>query len=123
MRLIVGGMQNNVAYNEKTKGEFMIHDEEKCKKCFLSPDICGAKNEETCDRIYDSKIAVNWACFKEIAGLVLSILIILTIFVFAYVGMDKIKDMPIPFSIVVIFMVGSICFILFIIKRLLYKKY
>jgi len=37
-----------------------------CKKCFLSPDMCGAKNDEQkCERIYESKWSMKWDIVKD----------------------------------------------------------
>lgn len=51
-----------------------------CKKCFLSPDMCGAKNDEhTCNRIYENKWSMRWVEMKEFAKFV-----ILFSFLFAF---------------------------------------
>jgi hypothetical protein len=49
---------------------------DKCKTCFLSPEICGAKNEQICDKIYDSKWHMRWELFKEFAPIVFLMLFI-----------------------------------------------
>lgn len=39
-----------------------------CKNCFLSPEMCNAKNdEEKCERIYENKWSMRWEEFKEFA--------------------------------------------------------
>lgn len=40
----------------------------KCKKCFLTPDMCGVKDDEQkCEEIYESKGSMRWEIFKEFA--------------------------------------------------------
>jgi len=42
-------------------------NQKKCKKCFLSPDICGANSEKECNSIYENKWRMYWEEFKEFA--------------------------------------------------------
>ena len=52
----------------------------KCKKCFLSPDMCGAKyDKQKCSCIYENKWHMFW---DEIRELVVIAMLIVFVFVF-----------------------------------------
>ena len=49
----------------------MKNNKNKCTKCFLTPDTCGAHNRpEVCNKIYESKWSMFWEDIKEFGPIV-----------------------------------------------------
>lgn len=45
--------------------QIMSYRCEKCSKCFLDSDMCGATNEQNCQELYENKFSMNMSIFFE----------------------------------------------------------
>lgn len=57
-----------------------------CKKCFLSPDMCGANDDEQkCENIYESRWSMRWDAIKEFSKSAIVIVILLIFLILNFV--------------------------------------
>lgn len=71
--IFAGGLLNYMDKGYKMKN---------CKKCFLAPDMCGAKNDkQKCERIYESKGSMRWEILREFAKTAMLIVFLLAFLV------------------------------------------